>query len=269
MIKRRNKMTKNEYKRKVFNLVLSESFSMLYAHVAGLDENINETTTDEEVVKRISYVNECKEVFGVEMGLNESTISKTKEKIEKHGSSFAKKLCVLAEAIADAKAEFAPVEDLEENTPVEIGTTEEEVISSIFEEELDLDNVNVIRDRVAGAIHSEKIRIEELKTATSLEEKQSKDGTLSEATMSKLNAAPQSILESIYKGAIGKLSRDNLLSENTDINLMSNPVIIDAVKEAAENTYAIYECIGGFGFRGYDETDAKRLISKYYKLGYK
>lgn len=251
------RITINEYRRRVYNMALSEGFALLYAKVLG-EKVINET----EGAKLIKFADHAKEVFAETMNLSESTMEQSVRRIDESGSTFARTLSYLAEAIANDRKDAAKEdEDLIKEVPDTLTEYEQEVVEKVFEERLSEDNLEEVRTAITNAIVDERNKSEEVKLAIELDKEKSEDGTLSEATVRMTKKLPTSLLEAIYKFNMHQAYQRAGEAGNVNEAIEKNK---EAIVEGSHNIYAIYETMSKFGFKQYSPKEMEKLIFEYH-----
>lgn len=248
-----------DYKRKMFNLALTECFSILYEKVIGdRVHNMN------EAVKLQSLSDHAKEIFISEMGLAKSTIGQTKNRINESGAHFTKILVAVAESVAEDKTNAVKEnKGALDSLPTDLNDVDKEVIEKVFEERLDEENIDQVRDSITKAMLFEKRKAEDINNAINLDKHNSKDGSLSESVVSLIKRPPNTLLEAIYKK-----SMSDAIVEAVEKGFDTSKVITDnkeIIQEGSLAIYAIYETINMYGFKKFTPKETDALIGVYRK----
>lgn len=257
-----------EYKRRVFNSVLCECFSLIHAKCLGINENetlFGGTDTPDYIVEMADTMS--KEFFASELKLDESNIFATKKALS-GANTFIQQCVVLAEAIANDKVEAvkksgtSPKDDGLKRP--KLNKEEKTLVKKMFDSNEPQTEADAVRKSTVDALLAERKKAEKVKEATSIAQKAG-DSKKLEETVNRINARGATSLMHAILTTVSEAAIKDVLSQNPDARLSSIlSENADEINSRACMMYTLYEAFNAFGIKKYSKQDIKRIADEIY-----
>lgn len=248
-----------EYRRRVFNKALMETFCRIHSSAIGAD-----SPEDAAMGARL-----CEAFFTDELNLANSTIDMTKRRL-RESVSFIKDCVETAENIACDKADCAKEEGMviPDEQEIELSDEDKQVVDQLFDGKSPDLQIDQIRDATVKALMAEDKKAEEIRDAVDVAKSQVASGNDPQAleeTVKRLNnQGPTSLMHAILNNvtataiksvneAGGLRSVGDVMSENSD-----------KIRARAAMIYSLFEMASCFGINHYTSADVKKIATNIY-----
>lgn len=257
-------ISNREFKRRVFNAALMESFSKFHMMCCTGDQILNEKEVPVNAKKMADS-------FFCDMtGCDKKTIDQTKESLSE-AVTFVKDWIILAEQIADTKAAIAKEEDMDipDSQEVELGEHDKVLIDKLFDEKNPKLQADVVRDDTVKALIAEDKKAQEIRDALDIANSQVSAGSnpkaVDESVKRIASRGPTSLMNAIlnsYSGlAVRKVNEDaekpvsvgTVMSEHADL-----------IKTNAVMMYTLFEAASVLGIHKFSKKEIKEISDKLY-----
>lgn len=257
-------MSKNigylEYRRRVFNKVLTESLCKIHSIALG-----EQDPKAEAMAHRL-----CEAFFTEELNLKNSTVEATKQRLSE-AVSFVQDCVETAEDIADDKCDDAKEEKMEipDEQEIDLSDEDEAVLEQLFDGKCPTDvQIKQIRDATVAALQAEDKKAEEIRDAIDVAKAQVSTGDNPEAleeTVKRLNnIGPTSLMHAIINNVAANAIKN--VNESGTMRSVGEIMHENAgeIRNRATMMYMLFEMASAFGITKYSSADVKKLASSIY-----
>lgn len=263
------RMTHHEYRRQVFNKVLTECLVRLQYEILG--ESVSKAKDDPA---RIGIIGKMTEAFyRDELDLEHSTIAQTRKRLSE-ANEFVRDCVNTAEEVANDHADYVKDQGIVVDDEQDMDLSEEDktVIDTVFDVKKPDPEIEKIRDATVAALVAEDKKAQEIKDAVNLAKStvepntdDAKPGEKLEETVRRLEGVgPTSLMNGILNH-FSTLAIKDISESGNYVNVQSamsdNREII---KERAMIMYSLFETASTLGIHRYTPEEVKDLTYRLY-----
>lgn len=262
-------MSKYQYRRKVFNTALLESFSRIQLEI--LNDGSGNCCTggpcSDDMCRAAKAFSDA--FYKETLDLEHSTIAQTKQKLSE-AAEFIRDVADACEDIAEDKADAIDAGEIEpeEDQEVELSEEDKAVLDQIFEVKKPVEEIETIRDATVAALIAEDKKSQEIKDALDIAQSQVSTGENPDAmeeTVKRINkVGPTSLMNGI-------MNHFSTLAVK-DINEAGNFAGVakamkdnrDLIKTRSVMMYSLFEACNLFGIKKFTPAEVKTLAYELY-----
>ena len=284
-------ITYPEYKRRVFNKIICETFSRI--QIAALTEDTDEAPDGEKLVQkaiekqadhgilngsgdmkpseRAAIENMVESYLNMPdvLNLHKATINETIERL-KNADYFMFEAAQVAERIADAKAAEAKEDDIKLNDEddVELSQEDKAVMDQLFELKGPQPQIQQIRDDTVKALIAEEQKANEIKDAIDVAKADVASGANPNAlkeTTDRLNrVGPTSFMNGLLNQFSSAAIKD--INESGNFTSVRDAMALnrDHIKTNAVMVYSMFETANVMGIRKYSKKEIENMAKEAY-----